>query len=257
MRNLKITVVQADLLWHDIAGNIAGFDKLLKNLDGPNDLVILPEMFTTGFTMKPDGLAESMDGRAVHRLLEWSALLNADITGSIIYGENGRYFNRLVWVKPDGRILTYDKRHLFRMAGEEKIYSDGQSILTVELAGWKIRPFICYDLRFPVWTRNLRLEYDIAVFVANWPASRSYHWKSLLVARAIENQCYVVAVNRTGTDGNGNYYSGDSSIVDYSGNVVFTRADAPCVKTFELSYGELVAYRESFPAWKDADMFTL
>lgn len=257
MQNIKVTIVQSDLLWHDKAWNLSRFENLLQPLSGQTDLVVLPEMFTTGFTMEPPALAEDMNGAAVSSMKNWARELGADITGSIIYVENNRYYNRLVWAKPDGRIFTYDKHHLFRMAGEEKIYTAGEEMLTVELNGWKLRPFICYDLRFPVWTRSNRLEYDAAVFVANWPGKRSHHWKSLLVARAIENQCYVIAVNRIGKDGHGNYYSGDSSIIDFAGKIVFSQADEPCVQTFELSYNEMADYRASFPAWKDADDFRI
>ncbi|HRZ26306.1 MAG TPA: amidohydrolase [Spirochaetota bacterium] len=257
MQNLKVSIVQSDLLWHDIKGNLSRFENLLAPLEGRTHCIILPEMFTTGFTMDPAGLAEGMEGAAVSTMKKWSRSLDADIAGSIIYGDDGRYYNRLVWVKPDGGIFTYDKRHLFRMAGEEKVYTAGERLLTVELKGWKLRPFICYDLRFPVWTRNIGLEYDAAVYVANWPAKRSNHWKSLLTARAIENQCYVLAANRIGTDGNGNYYSGDSSAIDYSGKILFTSADEPCVHTVELSHAEMAEYRASFPAWKDADDFSV
>jgi predicted amidohydrolase len=171
-------------------------------------------MFTTGFTMNASSLAQDINGSSINWLQNKSRQINADILGSIIFKNNSLYFNRLLWAKPDGRLFTYDKKHLFRFAGEEKVYSAGDKNITVELNGWKIRPFICYDLRFPAWTRNIKNQYDIAIFIANWPEKRSMHWKSLLQARAIENQCYVIGVNRVGTDGNGLFYSGDSSI-DY------------------------------------------
>ncbi len=206
--------------------------------------------------MKPRGLAEGMDGSAVRRLKEWANVIEADITGSIVIGDNNRYYNRLVWAVPGGRVVTYDKRHLFRMAGEEKIYTAGEGYITIDIYGWKIRPFICYDLRFPIWSRNRDIEYDVAVYVANWPESRSLHWKTLLRARAIENQCYVIGVNRIGTDGNGISYCGDSTVMDFAGNIIMDLAGQDCVQTAELEYDALKKYRRSFPAWKDADNYS-
>jgi predicted amidohydrolase len=157
-------------------------------------------------------------------------------------------------VKPDGRLFTYDKKHLFRFAGEEKVYSAGIENITVELKGWKIRPFICYDLRFPAWTRNINNQYDIALFIANWPEKRSMHWKSLLQARAIENQCYVIGVNRVGNDGNDLFYSGDSSVIDPLGKIIFQKHEEECTYTTALSFNTLENYRKAFPAWMDSDI---
>ncbi len=253
MQDLKITVIQADLVWEDIEANLAGFDKRLDAIDGETHLIVLPEMFTTGFSMNPVALAQDMSGAAVNWMLEKSRQKKVDLVGSIIVKEHNKYFNRLVWAKPNGGMSTYDKKHLFRMAGEEKVYSPGHKNITVELNGWKIRPFICYDLRFPVWTRNIDNQYDLAVFVANWPARRAGHWKLLLQSRAVENQCFVVGVNRVGTDGNGHPYSGDSSIIDPWGNILFLRSNLECSYTAALSYDVLQSCREAFPFWMDAD----
>jgi predicted amidohydrolase len=194
-----------------------------------------------------------MEGEAVQWIKSKSRAMGADIAGSIIIVENGCYFNRLVWAKPDGRMYTYDKKHLFRMAGEDRAYTPGDKNITVELEGWSIRPFICYDLRFPLWTRNFDNSYDAAVFIANWPAKRSHHWKSLILARAIENQSYVAAVNRTGADGKGNDYCGDSAIIDPLGEIIFQGGRDECVHTSSLSYDLLADCRLNFPVWKDAD----
>jgi predicted amidohydrolase len=210
-------------------------------------------MFSTGFTMNAAALAQDMKGSAVKWIIEKSAEKNVDMVGSIIADDGGKFFNRLVWAKPNGEFFTYDKKHLFRMAGEEKIYSGGTKNITVELNGWRIRPFICYDLRFPVWTRNIANQFDAAIFIANWPERRSAHWKALLQARAIENQCYVIGVNRVGTDGNGLSYSGDSSIIDPWGNIIFQKSNQTCIHTAELSYDVLKTSREDFPVWMDAD----
>jgi predicted amidohydrolase len=198
-------------------------------------------------------LAQDMDGSAVQWIQKKSRDINTDIVGSIIINDEGKFYNRLIWAKPEGDLLIYDKKHLFRMAGEEKIYSAGSKNITVELNGWKIRPFICYDLRFPAWTRNIANQFDAAIFIANWPEKRSNHWKLLLQARAVENQCYVIGVNRVGTDGNGLAYSGDSSIIDPWGTVIFQKSSQSCIYTGELSYEILQKSREDFPVWMDAD----
>lgn len=253
MQDLHVTLVQTELVWEDIPANLALFDARLGALTEPTNLIVLPEMFSTGFTMSAPSLAEDMDGRTVQWIREKSRQKNVDIVGSAIIGEAGRYFNRLLWARPDGALFTYDKRHLFRMAGEEKIYSAGSSLLTVSLLGWNIRPFICYDLRFPVWTRNFDRSYDVAVFIANWPETRSVHWRKLLVARAIENQCYVVGVNRVGTDGHGYDFSGDSAVIDPTGVDLVTLRHEPGIHTIRLSRKTLTDYRADFPAWMDAD----
>lgn len=253
MQNLKVTLIQTELIWEEIESNLAGFDAKIDAVKDDTHLIVLPEMFTTGFSMNAANLAQDMQGPSVKWLREKSRQKNVDIVGSIIAEDNGKFFNRLIWAKPAGEILTYDKKHLFRMAGEEKVYSAGHKNITVELRDWKIRPFICYDLRFPVWTRNIANQYDAAVFIANWPERRSWHWKLLLQARAIENQCYVIGVNRVGTDGNGHPYSGDSSVIDPWGNILFQKQNQSCTHTAELPYDVLQKARESFPVWMDAD----
>lgn len=253
MQDLNVTIFQSELAWEDPAANLSSFDKRLDQSTRLGDLVVFPEMFTTGFTMNAPELAQEMDGTAVAWMRETSARHKVHITGSMIIRDGQRYYNRLIWAKPDGELMTYDKRHLFRMSGEHEIYSAGDRTIIVEIEGWKICPFICYDLRFPVWTRNIKKRYDLALFVANWPAPRSMHWETLLRARAIENQCYVVGVNRVGTDGNGLPYDGKSAFIDPTGKVLFQQKDTPVIHTETLSCDVLTTYRESFPAWMDAD----
>ena len=253
MQDLKITLIQTSLFWENIESNLSLFDEKIDDIRDETDLIVLPEMFTTGFSMNAEKLAQDMGGTSVKWLREKSRSRQTDITGSMIIRENGKYFNRLLWAKPDGTLSYYDKRHLFRMTGEEKVYSAGDQNITVELKRWRIRPFICYDLRFPCWTRNLNNSYDVAVFIANWPEKRTSHWKTLLPARAIENQCYVIGVNRVGEDGNGYYHSGDSSVIDPAGNIIFRQQDEESVYTASLSYQVLQEYRKSFPVWMDAD----
>ena len=252
MQDLKVTLVQTELAWEDARANLETMDRLVMDLQEPTDLIVLPEMFTTGFSMNTDGLAEDMDGPAVSWLKKVSRRKQADIAGSLIIRTERGYMNRLVWARPEGEILTYDKRHLFRMAGEEKVYTAGKDKVTIALNGWNVCPFICYDLRFPTWTRNKECNFDVAIFVANWPEKRSLHWKILLRARAIENQCYVVGVNRVGKDGNGIAYSGDSAVIDPKGKILFEKSHEPCIHTQHLGYTHLTSYRKAFPAWRDA-----
>lgn len=253
MQDLTVTLIQAELVWENISANLAAFDHKIDAISEKTDLIILPEMFTTGFTTNAEKLAESMNGSAVSWIIKKSRQKNAHILGSVIIEDGGKYLNRLLWAKPEGDLMTYDKKHLFRMAGEHKVYSPGNSHLTVYVNGWKLRPFICYDLRFPIWVRNIANQYDAAIFVANWPARRTHHWKLLMQARAVENQCYVIGVNRVGKDGNGHAYSGDSSIIDPLGNILFQQADIPCIHTAKLSYDRIREYRETLAAWQDAD----
>jgi predicted amidohydrolase len=257
MRDLTITLIQTPLHWEDIEANLAAVEKRLDRLDVDTDLVVLPEMFTTGFTMNAALLAQEMSGPAVQWLTQMAGRVGCAITGSMIIQEGQRYYNRLLWAQPDGQLEYYDKRHLFRMSGEHEIYSAGARHLTIHLHGWRLRPFICYDLRFPVWLRNVANAYDAAIYIANWPRPRSMHWKRLLQARAVENQSYVVGVNRVGTDGNGQDYSGDSMVIDPKGEVRFQAGERPCVQSVSLSYSDLVEYRETFPAWRDADQFRM
>jgi predicted amidohydrolase len=253
MRDLTVTIMQANLKWEDPGANIAMFEERISSLRDKSDLVVLPEMFTTGFTMNAERVAEEMDGPAVEWMVRTARTSGFNLAGSLVIREEGRYYNRLVWSFPDGEIITYDKRHLFRMAGEERVYSTGNSLVTARIDGWKIRPYICYDLRFPLWCRNRNNDYDAALFVANWPEKRAHHWKTLLSARAIENQCYVIGCNRTGFDGNGVTYSGDSSIIDPQGRVLIRETGGEGLLTMRLSAEALAEYRKSFPVWMDAD----
>ncbi len=253
MQDLTITLIQTELFWEDIPANLEMFDKKIDSIAEKTDVIILPETFSTGFTMNAEKVAEPMTGSAVSWITKKARQKNAHILGSVIIGEEKKYFNRLLLAKPDGELATYDKKHLFRMAGEHEVFAAGNSYLTVEVNGWKLRFFICYDLRFPVWCRNINNQYDVAVYIANWPGRRAPHWKLLLPARAVENQSYVIGVNRVGHDGNGLAYSGDSAIIDPLGNILFVQADHPCVHTATLRYDMVKEYRETFAAWQDAD----
>ncbi len=253
MQDINVTLIQTALHWEDAPANRAHFSELLAGIQpGSTDLILLPEMFPTGFSMKPKQLAETMDGPSIQWLHVQAAKLGAVITGSLIIKEGDKYYNRLIWMRPDGTYAQYDKRHLFSYAGEDKHYTAGKERLILELKGWRICPLVCYDLRFPVWSRN-RKQYDLLLYVANWPERRSYPWKQLLIARAIENQCYVAAVNRIGADGNHINHSGDSALIDPLGEVLFTKAHEPVVQTFTLSQAHLTEVREKFRFLDDAD----
>lgn len=257
MSNLTVSVLQADLHWQNSEANRKNFEAMIAGLKRRGQLIVLPEMFTTGFTMEAKMLAESMDGPTVRWMQAMANKIEAVMAGSLIIVEQGKFFNRFIWAEPQGRIFWYDKRHLFRMVGEHKVYSAGNRLLTVTLNGWKIRPFVCYDLRFPVWSRNVGLAYDLALYVANWPKRRVSAWRSLLQARAAENQAYVVGLNRVGTDGLGVTYSGDSLIVDAVGNILADLGNDEKAVTVELSREAMERYRQKFPAWKDADRFEI
>lgn len=253
MHDLKVTLVQTVLHWQDVDANLAMLENKLAQLDDAGDLIILPEMFSTGFSMAPENHAEPMTGKAVTWLKRMTHQTGADFTGSLMIADQGNFYNRLVWARPDGQLFTYDKKHLFAYAGEDKVYTAGRGHLTVELKGWRIRPFICYDLRFPIWCRNLHEVYDLAVFTANWPAKRSPHWRALLRARAIENQSFVIGVNRVGQDGNGLGYSGDSALIDPQGNILFEVREEEDCRTLVLEKQTLDDCRTRFPFLKDAD----
>lgn len=254
MLDLKVMVVQAELRWHDADGNLALFSKLLAEIDKATDLVVLPEMFTSGFTMQPEINAQRMDGPAIGWMAETAAETGAAICGSLVVEEGGRYYNRFVLMHPDGRREHYDKRHLFRLAGEHEHYAAGSACATFALKGWRIRPMVCYDLRFPVWSRN-RGDYDLLVYSANWPARRHQAWATLTRARAIENLAYVAAVNRVGTDGNDVEYRGGSAVIDYLGNDLLSLGDRPELASATLSMEQLVDFRRQFPFHVDADDF--
>jgi omega-amidase len=255
--NLRVTIVQTPLHWQDAEANRTMFAEKLAATSPATDLIVLPEMFTTGFSMDASQLAEEAEGPTLQWMREQAAKHQAVITGSVIVREGENYFNRLFWVRPEGTYEHYDKRHLFRMAKEHHTYTPGTGKLLVELKGWKICPLVCYDLRFPVWSRNKDSQYDLLLYVANWPKPRSSAWSILLQARAIENLAYVVGVNRVGTDGNGNPYSGDSAIIHPKGYKLLETTEAEGMHTITLSKQELDDFREAFPAHLDADSFTL
>jgi predicted amidohydrolase len=254
--NLNIALVQTTLVWHDCKANHAHFEELLDQAQGA-DLVILPEMFTTGFSMDSETLAEPEHGITAKWLVNQAKRINAVVTGSVIIRTtDGSHRNRLLWARPDGELLHYDKRHLFRMAGEHEHYSPGDRQVQFELKGWRIRPLICYDLRFPVWSRGSQ-DTDLLLYTANWPGARRQHWNRLLPARAIENLCYVAAVNRIGTDGKGFAYTGDSQVLDFQGESLLNIGEADGVFHVSLSAESLAAYRQRFPAYLDADTFEI
>lgn len=259
---LRTTLLQIPLVWENAAANRRAISEKTAGLEGKTDLLVLPEMYTTGFTMKPQGLSESMDGLSLSWMEDLASRLDAVVMGSLIIEVDGQFFNRLLAVGPEGLLLHYDKRHLFRMAGEDESYQAGQELPILNWRGWKICPQVCYDLRFPAWSRNQfdasgHASYDVLVYVANWPAVRVSHWKALLLARAIENQAFVLGVNRVGEDGNGIAYSGDSAIVDFLGNIQETLVGKAGLLQQELDGEGLMRYRDKFPAWRDADSFTI
>lgn len=258
MKNLRVSLVQTDLHWEKPSANLEMLDRKLQSLEGKTDLIVLPEMFATGFSMKPQILAEKQEeSKALEWLKSTSEDLNCCITGSLIIEENERYFNRLFWVDRGQVVGTYDKRHLFSLAGEQHHYTAGSEHLVVELHGWKILPLICYDLRFPVWSRNT-MDYDLALYVANWPERRSYPWSQLLRARAIENMAYVVGVNRVGYDGNDVFHSGDSAVINPVGEVILEfDKGAEIVSTLELNIDALRQTRNKFGFLNDRDSFTI
>ena len=254
----RVSVVQQPLHWQDAAANRAHFASLLAPLAGNTDLVVLPEMFTTGFTMQPETYAEGADGPTRAWLLEQATALDAAVGGSVAVNENGRFYNRFMLAMPQGLTYWYDKRHLFRMGGEHRHYSAGSHALIVEWRGARLCPLVCYDLRFPVWSRRRpELEYDVVLYAANWPAARRFAWSSLLRARAIENQAYCVGVNRVGDDGLGVAHAGDSVVLDFTGQALVELNDKAQVATVPLDLDALRSWRDKFPAHLDADVFTL
>ena len=263
---MNITLLQTELYWHDPVANRAMLEEQIAALPQSTDLIVLPEMFTTGFTMDAPAVAEPANLTTLRWLRQMAAQTGAVVTGSYVVREKGpsgtQYANRLIWMQPDGQYDVYDKRHLFRMAGEDGIYTAGQQRIIKTWKGWRICPLICYDLRFPVFSRNVSdadesFAYDLLLYVANWPAVRRHAWNVLLQARAIENLCYVAGVNRVGTDGNGHAYSGDSALINFKGEVLFQQADQAVAHQQTLSLDELNAFRKAFPANLDADAFSL
>lgn len=265
MSSLTFTIVQTDLFWEDKNANLQMLEQKINNIGQKTEVVILPEMFSTGFTTNAAGLAETMDGESVHWMRRIAAQKKVILTGSLIIKENDRYFNRLIWMLPNGQMGFYDKRHLFAYANEHEHYSPGNRRLVASVKGWKLNLLICYDLRFPVWSRQAQhgpdgkqgLEYDVLIYVANWPEKRGHMWRTLLQARAIENQSFCIGVNRVGNDGNNIYYSGDSMLVSPLGEVLYHKANDEDLHTFTLQKEELETVRQKMPFWKDADPFVI
>lgn len=286
MQDLSVTLIQTDLYWENPTANLANLEEKIAQISTQTDLIILPEMFNSGFTMNAKLVAEPMNLTTFRWIRQQAKKANAVVTGSFIVKDGEQYFNRLIWMRPDGSFEQYDKRHLFRMGNEQLIFTAGTERIIVELKGWKICPLICYDLRFPVWSRNAvqeerkkgerqegeifsqaerrpvithnsQLKYDLLIYVANWPSVRSQVWDVLLMARAIENQSYCIGVNRVGNDGTGLNYSGNSAVIDFKGNPIFHQEDLEIIYSQKLNYQELIDFRAKFPAYLDADDFTI
>ena len=254
MSELKVAIIQSNPVWEDKKANLAQYDRMIGDLKSP-DLILLPEMFDTGFSMNVGQLAESMDGPVVSWMREKASLTGAVVAGSTIIREENRILNRLVWVHPDGNLDYYDKRHLFSMGSEHMHYSPGSERKTFTCKGWKIRALVCYDLRFPVWSRNDD-DYHLLVYLSNWPSARHHVWKTLLVARALENQSWCIGVNRTGRDGMDLNYLGDSGVIDARGKADWS-GENPGAFQYTLSLTELHEFRRKFPVLRDRDGFTL
>jgi omega-amidase len=260
-KDLNIVLLQSDIFWEDVTKNLVHFSGMIKKITTPADLIILPEMFSTGFTTNTGKCSESMNGPSMEFLRETAATQDCTVAGSLLIGEENGFYNRLVCMFPDGKYLTYDKRHLFRLSEEHKVMQGGKRKIIVRCGNWNFLPLVCYDLRFPVWSKNTyrngKHEYDFLVYPSNWPQTRSHVWKSLLIARAIENQAYVIGVNRTGTDGYGISYAGGSLVVDPKGILVAEAGDKEEILQVTLPMDELTLYRESYKIALDWDRFTI
>ena len=256
MEKLKVSILQSNLHWENIKANLKAFEKQIDSIRESTDLILLPEMFTTGFSMNAFALAEAMLGQTITWLQKQAAKKNAVVAGTFIVKENNQFYNRLVWMSPNASYQTYDKKHLFTLAKEHETYTAGKERLIVNLKGWNICPLICYDLRFPIWSRNDH-AYDLLIYLANWPSTRSSHWKSLLLARAIENQSYTIGVNRVGKDGLGNYYSGDSCVIDFSGKKLYQISHNENICTISLDKKEQLDFRQKLNFLPDQDRFEI
>ncbi|AMS26627.1 hypothetical protein AEM51_05895 [Bacteroidetes bacterium UKL13-3] len=257
MNNLTLTLIQTPLYWEDAKQNRAMFSAYFSKINQPTDAIILPEMFSTGFSMNTS-LAETMQGETISWMKAEAYRLQTPIAGSVMINDGDSVVNRFVWMNADGTHQHYDKRHLFRMGDEHTHFSAGNEQVTIDYKGWKLKLLVCYDLRFPVWIRRTpQHDYDALVIVANWPQRREHHWRILLQARAIENQCYVVAVNRVGADGNNTEHSGHSGLISPKGEWECEWIHELCIENVTLNRQTLTDWRTSFPAWQDADAFTL
>jgi omega-amidase len=266
MSSLTVTVIQTSLYWEDKSANLLMLANKIASIADKTEIVILPEMFSTGFSMNPAKLAETMDGETVKWMRQIAANKRVILTGSIIIKEQDNYYNRLIWMLPNGEYGYYDKRHLFAYAKEDQYYTPGTKRLIASVKGWKVNLQVCYDLRFPVWARQqmhataeniLRPEFDLLIYTANWPERRSHAWRTLLQARAIENQCYTVGVNRVGHDGNDIYYSGDTMVINPLGESIYHKSHNEDIFSITLQKQLLDETRLRFPFWKDADIFTI
>jgi omega-amidase len=257
MSDLVITLVQTTLHWEDKKQNLLLLEKWLSEVKQPTDFVVLPEMFSTAFSMQT-ALADTTDGETIAWMKQQSAKLGKPICGSLMLSENGSFYNRFIWMQPDGEFQFYNKRHLFRMGNEHDHFTAGNERIIIKSNGWKLFPVVCYDLRFPVWLRRTKnFDYDAMIIVANWPERREHHWRTLLQARAIENQCYVIAVNRVGVDGNGVNHSGYSGVVSPKGEWILEMADSTGIQNVTMNKHDLIDWRTTFPAENDADDFML
>ena len=254
--DLQISLVQTDIVWENAAANRKLLSEKFASLKGKQQIIILPETFTTGFSMQAEKLAEKMDGETAQWMKEESIKNRCIIAGSLIIEEQGQYFNRMLWVMPNGDMAHYDKRHLFSYAGEDAAFSAGQKRMIVQVNGWKICVQICYDLRFPVWARNTD-DYDMLLYIANWPEKRNYVWENLLMARAIENMSFVIGVNRVGIDDNGHQYIGNSSIYSPLGELIAKETEQEAVITHTFQYSDIIESRQRFPFLSDRDDFLL
>jgi len=261
MSSLTITLIQTNLFWENKKANLEMLQQKIESIREKTEVVILPEMFSTGFSMKPELFAETMDGETMQWMQKIASQKKIILTGSIIIKEEGKYFNRLIWMLPTGDYGFYDKRHLFAYADEHSHYTKGNKKLIASVKGWKIQLQICYDLRFPVWARqepgNLDNQYDLLINIANWPEKRNHAWKVLLQARAIENQCFVAGVNRVGEDGDSVLYSGNSSLIDPMGEVIYHKSHNEDIFTYTLKKEAITEYRNQFPFWKESDSFLI
>lgn len=255
--HLHITLIQPDIVWEDKEANLKHYENTIASITEQKHVVALPEMFSTGFSMAPERLAEPMTGHSVQWMAQIAREYKCILTGSLIIEEDGHYYNRMLWVQPDGHIGHYDKRHLFGYAREDKHYKPGDKRLIAQVNGWRINLQVCYDLRFPVWARNVGEEYDVLLYVANWPTQRSLAWKALLQARAIENMSYVVGVNRVGMDGKGNNYTGDSSVISPLGEILWQQSSATACHTVVLERKTVDNARNTYPFLKDGDKFVM